>query len=334
LSATCYKREGKESAVRVEREVRFEALAYLVTLVVVRLHDLSEASLSDDFEDLVPVGQVVVRYVRVRALLVVVAAIVGRPDNARPLLRVGTDEVDLRVAEDLVVLVGRQLVHVELHHLLRRGHHRLRLEAARPVGGRVVGGGRRAGRRRDAVGLLQVEGTLRGRPRRAVRGGGARVVEAVRVGRGGVPDEGKRLRAVEVEDAARRAPVSVGDPVGSRDGGARGVQGVEGVHGVRVDADAGGGVLNGAVGAVGRSGVVTVVVRRGAAEKLGSRGRRRRLERRKVVGRAAGQTGVRIEDADAAGLGGRVRRGASAAAAVGNAVNVCQQGPNERHMKD
>ena len=61
-------------------------------------------------------------------LLIVVSAVAGAADDAGPLLGVGPDEVDLGVVEDLVVLVRRELVHVELHDLVGGGHHRLRLQ--------------------------------------------------------------------------------------------------------------------------------------------------------------------------------------------------------------
>ena len=61
-------------------------------------------------------------------LLIVVSAVAGAADDAGPLLGVGADEVDLGVVEDLVVLVRRELVHVELHDLVRGGHHRLGLQ--------------------------------------------------------------------------------------------------------------------------------------------------------------------------------------------------------------
>ena len=114
----------------------------LVGLVIVGLDHLAEASLAYHLEHLVPVGQVIVRYVRVGALVVVVTAVVWSANDARPLLGVGADEVDLGVVEYLMMLVRRQLVHVQLHDLLRRGHHRLRLEtsgAATAVGAVVVG---------------------------------------------------------------------------------------------------------------------------------------------------------------------------------------------------
>ena len=56
-------------------------------------------------------------------LLIVVTAVVRSPDDPRSLLGVGTDEVDLRVVEDLVVLVRRQFVYVQLHHLFWCRHH-------------------------------------------------------------------------------------------------------------------------------------------------------------------------------------------------------------------
>ena len=54
----------------------------LVVLVVVHLDHLSERALPDDLEHLVAVLQVVVRDVRVRALVVVVAAVVGSAEDA------------------------------------------------------------------------------------------------------------------------------------------------------------------------------------------------------------------------------------------------------------
>ena len=64
-------------------------------------------------------------------LFIVVAAVARTPNNAGSLLGVGSDEVNLRVVEDLVVLVRGELVHVELHHLVRRGDHRLWLQGVR-----------------------------------------------------------------------------------------------------------------------------------------------------------------------------------------------------------
>ena len=70
-------------------------------------------------------------------LFIVVAAVARAPDNAGSLLGVGSDEVNLRVVEDLVVLVRGELVHVEFHHLVRRGDHRLWLQGVRAWGQEV-----------------------------------------------------------------------------------------------------------------------------------------------------------------------------------------------------
>lgn len=117
-----------------------------VLLVVVGLDDLAEAALTYDLEDLVPVGHVVVGYVDVRALVVVVLVVVGHPYDTRPLLGVNTYEVDLGVVEDLVVLVGRELVHVELHDYVRGYGHRLGLQGG--------GNGDHGGLHRGGVVLL------------------------------------------------------------------------------------------------------------------------------------------------------------------------------------
>lgn len=137
----------------------------LVQLVVVGLDHLSEAALADDPQHLVAVGDVVVRDVDVRALLVVVAAVVARADDARPLLGVGPDEVDLRVVEDLVVLVRRQLAQVQFGHLLGGGHHRLGLGGRR--GGRLLVAAVAAARAGGAGRLDQRRTVRRGRRRRA-----------------------------------------------------------------------------------------------------------------------------------------------------------------------
>lgn len=57
---------------------------------------LSEAALADDLEDLVAVGDVVMRHLDVGALVVVVAAVVGSAHHPRPLLGVGTHKVNCR----------------------------------------------------------------------------------------------------------------------------------------------------------------------------------------------------------------------------------------------
>ena len=83
-----------------------------MTLVVIGLHHLPKGPLAYHFEHFVPIGQVVVGYVGVGALVVVVPAVVGAPDDPWPFLGVGPDEVDLRVVKDLMVFIGCQLVHV------------------------------------------------------------------------------------------------------------------------------------------------------------------------------------------------------------------------------
>ena len=64
----------------------------------------------------------------VGTLFIVVAAVARTPDNSGSFLSVGSDEVNMRVIEDLVVLVRGELVHVELHHLVGRGDHCLWLQ--------------------------------------------------------------------------------------------------------------------------------------------------------------------------------------------------------------
>jgi len=88
-----------------------------VGFVIVGFHDLPEAALADDLQHFVAVGDVIVRHVDVLSGVVVVAAVLGAADDALTLLRAGSQEVDLGVVEDLVVLVGGQLVHVVLHGL-------------------------------------------------------------------------------------------------------------------------------------------------------------------------------------------------------------------------
>ena len=74
---------------------------------------------------------------RLSYLFIVVAAVARAPDDAGPLLGVRSDEVNLWVVEDLVVLVRGELVHVELHHLVGRGDHRLWLQGVRAWGQEV-----------------------------------------------------------------------------------------------------------------------------------------------------------------------------------------------------
>ena len=88
-----------------------------MTFVVIGFDHLPERAFAYHFEHFVPIGQVVVGYVSVGALVVVIAAVVGTANDAGSLLGVRPNEVDLRIVENLMVLVRRQLVHVEFHHL-------------------------------------------------------------------------------------------------------------------------------------------------------------------------------------------------------------------------
>ena len=83
-----------------------------MTLVIIGFDHLTEAALPDDFEHFITIGQMVVSYVSVGALVVVIPAIIGASDDAWPFLGVGPNEVDLRIVEDLVVFIGCQLVHI------------------------------------------------------------------------------------------------------------------------------------------------------------------------------------------------------------------------------
>ena len=63
-------------------------------------------------------------------LFIVIAAIIRTSNNSGSFLGISSDEINLRVVEDLMVLIGSELVHVELHHLLGGCHHGLRLQEA------------------------------------------------------------------------------------------------------------------------------------------------------------------------------------------------------------
>lgn len=66
-------------------------------------------------------------HVDVGTMLVVVAVVVRPADYPWPLLRVRPDEIYVAIIENLVVLVRRQLVHVDLQHDVRCGDDGLRL---------------------------------------------------------------------------------------------------------------------------------------------------------------------------------------------------------------
>lgn len=113
----------------------------LALLVVVRLYYLTETTLTDHLQHLVSIRYVIVRYVNVRALLVVVVAIVREPDQPGPFLGVRAYKVHLGVVKYLTVFIRGKFAHVELHDLLgargRRG---------RPLVGRLRVVGRWSGR--------------------------------------------------------------------------------------------------------------------------------------------------------------------------------------------
>jgi len=105
-----------------------------VRLVVVRFYDLPETALADNLQHLVPVRDVIVGHVDVLSGIVIIPAVLRTPNDALPLFRAGTQEVNLRVVEDLVVLVRGQFVHVVFHRLFRTHVGQL--------GALVAGGGR------------------------------------------------------------------------------------------------------------------------------------------------------------------------------------------------
>lgn len=55
---------------------------------------LSEAALSDDFQDFVAIGDVIMRNVDVGSLIVVITTIVGSAHDSRPLLGILTNKVN------------------------------------------------------------------------------------------------------------------------------------------------------------------------------------------------------------------------------------------------
>ena len=101
----------------------------LLRLVVERLEDLSETALAQHLDHLVAIVHVIARHGQVAARLVVIAAVVGGPTRPLPFLGVLPRKVDLRVAENLLLLKGRQLAAVDAKRhfggeefgLLRRG---------------------------------------------------------------------------------------------------------------------------------------------------------------------------------------------------------------------
>ena len=72
-----------------------------------------------DLEELVAIGQVVMGDMNVTALLIIVATVVVAPGDGRPLLGIGSHEVDLWVGVDLCLLQGGQLRSVKSLSLVR-----------------------------------------------------------------------------------------------------------------------------------------------------------------------------------------------------------------------
>lgn len=145
-----------------------------VCFVVVGLYDLSERSLANNLEDFVPVAYVIMRYMDIRALIVIVIAIVGHPNDSWPLLGVSPYKVDLWIIKYLVMLVRRELIHVQLHHNVRSDRHGFWLaahSASQAVAGvRLVGSS-----------VLGYIGRSDGDQRRARLAVGARMMQARRI---------------------------------------------------------------------------------------------------------------------------------------------------------
>ena len=89
----------------------------LLRSVIVRLQHLPETALSEDLEDLVAIGDVVVGDHLIRPSVVVIATVVRSTGETLSLLGVLTDEVDLGIGENLLVLIGTQPGTVQLHRL-------------------------------------------------------------------------------------------------------------------------------------------------------------------------------------------------------------------------
>ena len=99
---------------------------FLLVAVVVHAQHLAEAALAEDLQDLVSVADVVAGYHLVVAAFVVVAVVRG-VHVVLHLFGTQTDVVDLGVAQDLVLLVGRELRGEEFQNRGRRGRHLYRL---------------------------------------------------------------------------------------------------------------------------------------------------------------------------------------------------------------
>jgi hypothetical protein len=75
----------------------------LVRFMVVRLDNLPEASLPDHLQYLVPIRNMVMRYMHIGTLVIIISTIAGTPNNSLSLLSVGSHKVDLGVIEDFMM---------------------------------------------------------------------------------------------------------------------------------------------------------------------------------------------------------------------------------------
>lgn len=95
---------------------------HLARLVIAALEHLAERSFAEDVDDFVAIHDVVVRDEEVVAAVVVKAVIVRRVlFGALLLVAVGTDEVDLFVLVDLLLLVRREVARVEREGVCDKG---------------------------------------------------------------------------------------------------------------------------------------------------------------------------------------------------------------------
>ena len=78
-----------------------------VRLVIVGLDNLPKAALSNDFQDLIPVCDVIVGHINVLSSLVVIATVLWSSDNPLALLAGRAKEVYVGIVEDFVMFIRR-----------------------------------------------------------------------------------------------------------------------------------------------------------------------------------------------------------------------------------
>lgn len=83
-----------------------------MVFMVVCLDYLAKAAFAYHFEDFISVGQVVMGYMSIRALVIIVSTIIQGTNGSRTLFCISANEVDLWIVEDLLELIGRELVNV------------------------------------------------------------------------------------------------------------------------------------------------------------------------------------------------------------------------------